>query len=151
VGSRERVAAFLLAAGIDSGIREFDESTRSSALAAAALGCSVSEIAKSVVFVGDGPVVAITSGDRRVDPGKLAVLVGTDIRLATPGEVRELTGYPIGGVPPFPHDEGVRVYADRSLARNERVWVAAGAPNAVFQVRVDRLAFLVGGILSDLS
>ncbi len=145
MGSREKVAEFLSKVGEKVEVREFDESTKNSALAAKALGCSVGEIAKSVVFVGPDTIVVVISGDRRVDTRRLATAVGGEVRVATPDEVRVRTGYPIGGVPPFPHGEGVRVLADSSLRRFGRVWVAAGAPNAVFGISVDDLLGLVGG------
>lgn len=151
MGSRERVAGHLSRSGVDFEIREFDASTKSSALAARALGCTLGEIAKSVVFSGPGTAVVIVSGDRRVSPSALARLLGGEVRVATPGEVRERTGYPIGGVPPFPHGTGVRVFADVSLKRFPRVWAAAGAPNAVFRIGTEDLVRLVGRPVCDVS
>jgi len=108
------------------------------------LGCTVPEIAKSVVFVGKSTAVVVLSGDRKVDLSKLSLLAGEGIRVAKPDEVRERTGYPIGGVPPFPHGGGVTVYPDSSLARFQRVWAAAGTPNTVFRVRTADLFMLAG-------
>ncbi len=102
------------------------------------------EIAKSVVFVGRSIAVAVLSGDRRVAVPKLSQLAGEELRVAKPDEVRERTGFPIGGVPPFPHGEGVTVYPDSSLARFQHVWAAAGTPNTVFRVRTSDLLRLVG-------
>ncbi len=150
-GSRERVAEYLGKTGLKTEIREFDGSTRNSALAAKALGCRVEEIAKSVVFLGPAAVVVVLSGDRRVDVTKLEALVGGPVRVATPDEVKEATGYPVGGVPPFPHREGVTVIPDSSLTRFGAVWAAAGAPNAVFRIRPDELAGLVGREPADIS
>lgn len=132
-------------------LREFDESTRSSVLAARALGCSVAQIAKSVVFVGRGTAVVIISGDRKVDPEKLARATGEEMRIATPAEVKERTGFPIGGVPPFPHGEGVLAYPDVSLGRFGQVWAAAGAPNAVFKVGASDLFRHLGRGPFDLA
>jgi prolyl-tRNA editing enzyme YbaK/EbsC (Cys-tRNA(Pro) deacylase) len=151
LGSRERVSDYLRESGIDVQVREFDQSTKNSALAAEALGCSIGEIAKSVVFAGDRPVVVVLSGDRRVDPTKLASVTGRHARVATPEEVRAGTGYPIGGVPPFPHLEGVLVLPDVSLLRFDYVWAAAGAPNAVFRVDPKVLVRLVGRPPYDVS
>lgn len=142
--SCERVVDFLADSGVRYELREFEESTKNSPLAAQALGCTVAEIAKSVVFVGGVTAVVVASGDRRVDASKLRALTGGDVRFAKPDEVRESTGYPVGGVPPFPHGEGVAVYPDSSLARFERVWAAAGTPNAVFSIRTSDLFGLVG-------
>ena len=144
MGSRERVAEFLAGSGSRFEIREFDESTRNSVLAARALGCTVAEIAKSIVFVGESTAVVVASGDRRVSLPKLSKVFG-EARIATPDEVRERTGYPIGGVPPFPHGGAVTVLPDESLLRFPKVWAAAGAPNAVFQIRASDLVRLVGG------
>jgi prolyl-tRNA editing enzyme YbaK/EbsC (Cys-tRNA(Pro) deacylase) len=151
MGSKQRVLEFLEKSGVDSEFREFDETTKSSALAAIALGCPVAEIAKSVVFMAPGPLVVVISGDKRVDASKLARVSGGAPRVATPSEVRDATGYPIGGVPPFPHDEGVRVLVDESLGRQRWVWAAAGAPNAVFRIEVKAIVSLTGGGLRDLA
>lgn len=136
---------------MEAKIREFDESTKSSALAAEALGCTIGEIAKSVVFVGARTAVVVISGDKRVSLTRLSAALGDEIRIATPEEVREKTGYPIGGVPPFPHNEDVWVFADNSLARFDYVWAAAGAPNAVFRIRSKELAALLGTGLWELA
>jgi prolyl-tRNA editing enzyme YbaK/EbsC (Cys-tRNA(Pro) deacylase) len=151
MGSRQRVLEFLGKAGVPAEVRDFEGTTKSSTLAAAALGCSVAEIAKSVVFVTPGPVVVVISGDKRVDPRKLAGISGGEPRVATADEVRELTGYPIGGVPPFPHRQGVHVMVDGSLARHRWVWAAAGAPNAVFRIESEALVSLTGGDSRDLA
>ena len=134
MGSRQRVAEYLSKSGLKVELRQFDESTRSSALAAQALGCSVAEIAKSVVFVGTGTAVVIISGDKKVDASKLARETGEEMRVATPVEVKERTGFPIGGVPPFPHGAEVLVFPDASLRRFSQVWAAAGTPNTVFKI-----------------
>lgn len=149
MGSRERVAEFLSKSGARYEMKEFDESTRSSALAAQALGCTVAEIAKSVVFVGARTAVVIASGDKRVNVGRLSQVVG-EARMASPDEVRERTGFPIGGVPPFPHSEGVVVLPDTSLTRFRDVWAAAGAPNAVFRMGSADIIRLVGAGPFDL-
>lgn len=149
MGSRERVAEFLSKSGARFEMKEFDESTRSSALAAQALGCTVAEIAKSVVFVGARTAVVIASGDKRVNVGRLSQVVG-EARMASPDEVRERTGFPIGGVPPFPHSEGVVVLPDTSLTRFRDVWAAAGAPNAVFRMGSADIIRLVGAGPFDL-
>jgi prolyl-tRNA editing enzyme YbaK/EbsC (Cys-tRNA(Pro) deacylase) len=150
-GSAERVASFLRTRGLGAEIREFDSSTRNSLLAAQALHCSVAEIAKSVVFSGRGTYVVIVSGDKKVDTGKLARMVGSEVGLATPEAVRENTGYPIGGVPPFPHNAGVRVIPDISLTRFQFVWAAGGAPNVVFRIATDVMLRVLGVDPVDVS
>lgn len=147
----ERVRQHLLTLKLNVDVREFDTSTKSSALAAKALGCSVAEIAKSVVFNSGGPVVVVISGDKRVDMRKLSERTGAAAAVATPEEVRTLTGYPIGGVPPFPHVDGVRVLCDESLLRFSRVWAAGGAPNVVFGISPADLIRNAGGTSVDVS
>lgn len=151
MGSRERVAEYLLKSGVSYDLRDFDESTKNSALAAQALGCTVAEIAKSVVFLGTRTAVVTISGDKRVDSGKLAQAVGEPLRVATPEEVRRGTGYPVGGVPPFPHSPQILVFPDLSLTRFSEVWAAAGTPNAVFRIASSDLLKLVGRGPYDLS
>jgi prolyl-tRNA editing enzyme YbaK/EbsC (Cys-tRNA(Pro) deacylase) len=151
LGSRERVSEYLSRSGVRFELREFDESTKNSALAALALGCSVAEIAKSVVFVGEKTAVVIISGDKRVDGGKLAKVTGTELRIAKPEEVRDRTGFPIGGVPPFPHGERVTVLADSSITRFGHVWAAAGTPNSVFGIETPDLLRLLGTVPVDLA
>ncbi|HYC26572.1 MAG TPA: YbaK/EbsC family protein [Nitrososphaerales archaeon] len=131
--------------------KEFDESTKNSELAARALGCTVAEIAKSVVFMGEGPVVVVIAGDRRVDLEKLQRLVGSKVRRATPDEVRDGTGYPIGGVPPFPHSAQVKVFFDRTLNLHLEVWAAGGTPNSVFKVSPGDMVSVAGASTVDVS
>ena len=149
LGSRERVSGFLAGCGAEYEIREFDGSTRNSALAARALGCTVAEIAKSVVFVGSQTAVVVASGDRRVSVPRLSAFMGK-ARVARPDEVRERTGFPIGGVPPFPHCQELAVLPDGSLTRFQSVWPAAGSPNAVFRRNTGDLIRLVGSGPFDL-
>lgn len=151
MGSREKVTEYLSKSGISFEIREFEDSTRNSVLAAQALGCSVAEIAKSVVFVGTRTAVVILSGDKKVDPAKLAKETGGEMRIASADAVRERTGFPIGGVPPFPHRADVLVCPDRSLTRFDVVWAAAGAPNAVVKLSAKALIEQVGRGPFDLS
>ena len=142
--------------GLDVEVHEFDEGTRTAADAAAAIGCDVAQIASSLVFVasgatsapraGDGaiddgePVVVVTSGANRVSEDRLAAVLGADaVRLADPDEVREATGWSIGGVPPFGHERPLRVLLDETLLDHETVWAAAGHPSGVFPVAPDRL------------
>ena len=131
-----RVADRLRAAGLDVDVQELDASTRTAEEAAAAAGCELGQIVKSLVFVdASGPVLVLCAGDRRVD----TALVGDDVRRATPDEVREATGFAIGGVPPLGHERHVRTVVDESLRRFATVWCAAGTPRAVFEVETERL------------
>jgi prolyl-tRNA editing enzyme YbaK/EbsC (Cys-tRNA(Pro) deacylase) len=124
-----RVADRLSAAGLDVTVVEHAASSRTAEEAAATAGCELGQIVKSLVFVDDrGPVLVLCAGDRRVDTASLAA------RRATPDEVREATGFAIGGVPPLGHPAPLRTLVDTSLRRFETVWCAAGTPRAVFEV-----------------
>lgn len=122
--------------GLDVEVRELDASTRTAADAAAAVGCEVGQIVKSLVFVAAGePLMCLCAGDRRVDTS----LFGPDARPASADEARQATGFAIGGVPPLGHDRKLRTVVDASLRRFESVWCAAGTPHAVFAVHLDAL------------
>jgi prolyl-tRNA editing enzyme YbaK/EbsC (Cys-tRNA(Pro) deacylase) len=122
--------------GLDADVQELADSTRTAQEAAAAVGVEVGQIVKSLVFVDvDGPVLCLCAGDRRVDPAKL----GRGARQAKGNEVRDATGFAIGGVPPLGHHRPVRTVVDASLRRFETVWCAGGTPHAVFPVRTEAL------------
>jgi prolyl-tRNA editing enzyme YbaK/EbsC (Cys-tRNA(Pro) deacylase) len=129
--------------GFDPEIAEFPEGTKTAADAAAAIGCDVAQIGSSIVFVADGePVVVVTSGANRVSKSKLAGLLGVapgEVRTADPDQVRAATGWSIGGVPPFCHDDDLPVFVDETLTEFDTVWVAAGTPEAVFPIAPDRI------------
>lgn len=117
-------------------VQVLPDSTRTAAEAAAAVGCDVGQIVKSLVFVVDGePTMCLCAGDRRVDPAKL----GDGARPATADEARAATGFSIGGVPPLGHDSPLPTVLDESLRRFPTVWCAAGTPHAVFEVPIDEL------------
>ena len=130
-------------------VQELDASTRTAGEAAAAVGVEVGQIVKSLVFVDEnGPVLCLCAGDRRVDTTRL----GVDARQATGDEVREATGFAIGGVPPVGHDRPVRTVVDSSLLRFPTVWCAAGTPNAVFSVSTETLiAAIPDAVVQDVS
>ena len=122
--------------GLEVEARELSDSTRTASEAAAAVGVEVGQIVKSLVFVdGVGPILCLCAGDRRVDTAKL----GDGARQARGDEVREATGFAIGGVPPLGHDRPLRTVVDASLRRFDTVWCAAGTPNAVFAVAPEAL------------
>lgn len=141
------VQAALHAAGADGEVRELTESTRTAADAAAALGCPVGAIASSLVFMADDvPILVLTSGAHRVDTGHLAGQIGaTEIRRATPDEVRAATGQPIGGVAPVGHPQPVRTYVDVALREFPSLWAAGGTPRSVFATSYDELVRVSGG------
>jgi len=146
--SARRVETALCDAGLPSRIVTFAESTRTAAAAAAAIGCTVAQIAKSLVFralESDRAVLVIASGTNRVDEAKVAAALGEAIGRADAAFVRTRTGYAIGGVPPVGHAEPPVVFVDADLARHAVVWAAAGTPNAVFETRFDDLVAMTGG------
>ena len=141
-------------------IRVFSEGTKTAADAAAAIGCPVAAIVKSLVFVvnhkhGEEPVVALVPGDLRLSTVQLASAAGADSsRRASLEEVREATGYAAGGTPPFGHSNPLRVFADPSLRRNDPVWAAAGTPTTVFSISIadlERLARPVWAVVTQTS
>jgi prolyl-tRNA editing enzyme YbaK/EbsC (Cys-tRNA(Pro) deacylase) len=136
-------------AGLEVDVRELSESTRTAVEAAAAVGCELGQIVKSVILIdGDEPLLCLCAGDRRVAVGRL----GDGVRMARAGEVRDATGYAIGGVPPLGHDTAMRTLADRSLTRFEVVWCAAGTPNTLFGARLDDLLAAIDGVdLADIG
>jgi Cys-tRNA(Pro) deacylase len=148
-----RVAAAAREEGLEIAVERFPAGTRTAADAARAVGCEVGQIVKSLVFVaGAAPVVALVSGANRVDLDKLAVAVGSDgARRADGDEVRRATGFSIGGVPPFGHREAVAVVIDRDLIGHERLWAAAGLPDAVFPIGPDDLIRASHGSVVDLA
>jgi prolyl-tRNA editing enzyme YbaK/EbsC (Cys-tRNA(Pro) deacylase) len=123
-------------AGLDVRVRELADSTRTAQEAAAAVGVGVGQIVKTLVFVDDdGPLLCLCAGDRRVDTAKL----GVGVRQARGDEVREATGFAIGGVPPLGHERPLRTVVDESLRRFDTIWCAAGTPHAVFPVETEAL------------
>jgi prolyl-tRNA editing enzyme YbaK/EbsC (Cys-tRNA(Pro) deacylase) len=118
--------------GLDVEVQVLPDSTRTAAEAAAACGCEVGQIVKSLVFVVDGqPTMVLCAGDRRVER--------VDGRPANADEARQATGFAIGGIPPLGHDTELPTVVDESLRRYERVWCAAGTPHAVFETDLEAL------------
>lgn len=148
-----RVADAAQRAGLSISVRRFPEGTRTADDAARAIGCSVAQIVKSLVFIADDkPVMALLSGADRLDPDRLAAATGAGaVRRATGDEARAATGFAIGGVPPFGHDRDLTVLVDRRLVAHEEVWAAAGLPDAVFPISPDDLVRVSRGRLEDLA
>ena len=149
----ERVAEALRARGETLEVREFPHSTRTAEEAAAAIGTTVGQIVKSLVFLADGrPVLVLASGAHRVDIVKLALVCGAHaVRRATADEVRRTTGFAIGGVPPIGHTTPLATYLDRDLLRYDIVHAAAGTPTAVFAIAPDRLRVVTEAVIADLA
>ena len=133
--SVERVRQTLGSMGLTVKVTEFSESTRTAAEAAAAVGTTVGQIAKSLVFmVGDEPVLVLASGANRVDVEKMNRLLGKKIINPDAETVKNVTGFSIGGVPPVAHGTRLRTLADEDLLNFSLAYAAAGSPNAVFPV-----------------
>lgn len=133
-------------------VRRFPDATRTAQEAAAAIGCDLSQICKSLIFAADGvPVLVLMDGASRVDVELVRRELGAEkVTRAKVDLVRETTGYAIGGVPPFGHVSKTRVLADRSLLDHETVWAAAGTPYAVFPMDPKTLIAHAGGTLVDV-
>ena len=149
----ERFLAAAKAQGVDVSPTVYPDGTKTSQDAANAIGCPLSAIAKSLVFVvDDEPTLVMMSGDRRVDTGKLAEVCGAaEVRRAGLDEVRAATGYVAGGTPAFGHATQMRVFADVSLQRNDPVWSAAGTPTTVYPVALDTLIEASGAEWVDVG
>ncbi len=153
--SHEKVQAALDRLGLGIRVMQFDTSTATAEQAAAAAGCELGAIVKSMLFLIDGkPAVVLVAGDRMADQRKLAAHFGVGkkkIRLAEPATVRATTGYDVGGVPPVGHDASLPVFIDRSLERFETVWAAAGSSNAVFPIRFAMLKEICSGQVIEIA
>ncbi|MBC8452110.1 MAG: YbaK/EbsC family protein [Rhodospirillaceae bacterium] len=152
--SVERVRAALSVLGIDGAIKTFDQSTRTAAEAAEAVGCEVGQIAKSLIFrakASDRPVLVIARGDGRVNEKKISQALGEKIGRADPEFVRERTGFAIGGVAPVGHTGEVVTFLDDTLGEFATVWAAAGAPNTVFATTLEDLVRMTAGEMIDVS
>lgn len=152
--SAARVAAALEEQGFSFEIHEFDRSTRTAIEAAEAVGCSLGQIAKSILFrtAGSGrPVLVIASGANRVDEAAVAALLGEALGKADADFVRRETGFVIGGVPPVGHTRPVITVIDEDLLEFEEIWAAAGTPYAVFRLPSSALAGLTGGTVARVA
>ncbi|MFE4636004.1 YbaK/EbsC family protein [Streptomyces sp. NPDC056773] len=145
-------AEALTALGLEPDVRSFPDGTRTAADAAAAIGCELSQIVKSLIFAADGvPVLVLMDGASRVDVEAVRRELGAGaVTRADAALVRETTGYAIGGVPPFGHRTRTRVLADRSLLAHEVVWAAAGTPHTVFPMDARELIRYAGATLADV-
>jgi prolyl-tRNA editing enzyme YbaK/EbsC (Cys-tRNA(Pro) deacylase) len=135
-------------------VMEFDAGTRTAADAAVAIGCTVAEIAKSLLFRAKDtgrPVLVVASGVNRVDEKKVAALIGEKIGRADADFVREATGFAIGGVPPIGHAVAPLTLIDEDLLAFTTIWAAAGTPNAVFQLTPAELVALTGGRVAGMK
>ena len=143
----ERVQRLLGEAGSACEVVQLPATARSAADAAAAIGCRVAQIAKSLVFrsASGKPVLVVASGAGRIDEAKVAAALGETLHKADADFVRDRTGYAIGGVAPIGHAVAPLVFLDEGLAAEEPIWAAAGHPHAVFRLGWEELKRLTGG------
>jgi prolyl-tRNA editing enzyme YbaK/EbsC (Cys-tRNA(Pro) deacylase) len=133
----QRVQAAADGLGLDIEVVELTKSTRTAEEAASAAGCEVAQIVKSLVFKGrntETPYLLLVSGANRVDEKAVAADIGEKLDRPDAQFVREVTGFAIGGIPPFGHAERLATYIDQDLLAHAKVWAAAGTPNALFSV-----------------
>jgi Cys-tRNA(Pro) deacylase len=148
-----RVVAAAKERGLDIVTKRFPEGTKTAADAAAAIGVTVGQIVKSLVFGVDGEIVmALVSGSNQLDEKKLAAAAGgAKCARVDADAVREATGYPIGGVPPFGHQTQLRVFVDPDLLQYDEVWAAAGTWNDNFGAAPADIVRVSGGVVTDLK
>jgi prolyl-tRNA editing enzyme YbaK/EbsC (Cys-tRNA(Pro) deacylase) len=152
--SAQKVQDALLAQGYQNQVIEFADSTRTAAEAAAAVGCTVGQIAKSLLFRGGSsqrPILVITSGSNRVHEKRAAQHIGEKLEKADADFVRDATSFAIGGVPPVGHTQPVATYIDQDLLQYETIWAAAGHPHAVFRLTPAELVAMTGGQVIEVT
>ncbi len=151
ISSVDRVRQALLGYGHEDTIVEFPEGTRSASDAANAVGCTVGQIVKSMIFRGgDRPVLVLVSGANQVDEGKVSQILGTMIERADGRWVREVTGFAIGGVAPIGHISPPRILIDEDLVSKSVIWAAAGSPMKVYSTSPSQLIEMTGGVIADI-
>src|ERR1700674_2973124 len=152
--SVKKVQQTLKSLGFSDEIVVFPDSTRTAIEAAQAVGCSVGQIVKSLVFRGalsHKPVLALVSGANRVNEKRLGLLLGEEIEKADADFVRQHTGFAVGGVPPVGHVEDLATFIDRDLLQYDEIWAAAGSPHAVFRLTPGDLQDMTGGEVVTLQ
>lgn len=150
VDARERFVAAAADAGVDIDPVRYPEGTRTAADAAAAIGCEVAQIVKSLVVLGpDGPLLALTAGHHRLDLDRLGDVVGGPVTMSDPDSARAATGFAIGGTPPFGHHAPLPTYMDPSLLDHDVVHGAAGTPDSCFPIAPTRLRDVTDATVVD--
>jgi prolyl-tRNA editing enzyme YbaK/EbsC (Cys-tRNA(Pro) deacylase) len=152
--SAKRVQQALAELGLDLQVVELPASTRTAQEAAAAIGCQVGQIVKSLVFRGkhtERPFLVVASGSNRVNEKRLAMYLGEPVEKADAEFVRAHTGYAIGGVPPVGHDCELLTCVDEDLFQYEEIWAAAGTPHAVFRLTPADLEQMTAGQIVDIT
>ena len=150
----QRVAGAARAKGLDIAVHVLSQSSRTAEEAAQACGTTVGRIVKSLVFedaeTGD-PLMFLVSGTNRLNEKTVRAHTGRKVKRADADAVRKVTGFAIGGIPPFGHDTALATWMDRDLMDHEVIWAAAGTPNAVFPTTPGQLAQASGATVIDLK
>ena len=137
----DRFTAAAAEVGLTPAVQRFPEGTRTAADAAAAVGCEVGQIVKSLIFSVDGaPILILTSGANQVDTELVGGYLGASLEKADAALVRESTGFAIGGTPPLGHATPLRTLLDQDLLTHDEVWAAAGTPDTCFPIEPRELA-----------
>jgi len=147
-----KVQEYLNQFDLDLEVREFPASTRTAQEAADAIGCTIGQIVKSLIFrSGQKPLLFLVSGDNRLDVKKVSGNLKIKLEKADAQFVRDTTGFAIGGVPPVAHAVKMEVYIDRDLLAYDEIWAAAGTPHAVFRLDSRDLSRMTGGQVIDVK
>lgn len=152
--SSQKIQDILHSLGFNLQVVEFEQTTRTSAEAAQAVGCELGQIAKSLIFKGKQSgkaILVIASGANRVDEKKIRAILGEKVEKPDADFVREQTGFVIGGVPPLGHAQKLETLIDGDLLKFQSIWGAAGTPNAVFKLTPDDLVKMTGGRVVDIK
>ena len=151
----KKVAEAAQSLGLDIAIQEFEVSSRTAEDAANAVGCPVAQIVKSLLFLVNGqPTMVLVSGANRLDEKKLAAVCGVGkkkIKRSNADLARDVTGFAIGGVPPFGHKNKLPTYIDQDFLQFDIIWAAGGTPNAVFPISPDDLIRVTEGVVVELK
>jgi prolyl-tRNA editing enzyme YbaK/EbsC (Cys-tRNA(Pro) deacylase) len=150
----QRVQDAATALGLTVEVREMAESTRTAEDAAAACGVTVGQIVKSLVFSGSEsgkPYLLLVSGSNRVNEKGVAAHLGEKLKRPDADAVRALTGYAIGGIPPFGHATAIATYMDRDLLQYDVIWAAAGTPKAVFRTEPAALKDATNAVVIEVK
>jgi prolyl-tRNA editing enzyme YbaK/EbsC (Cys-tRNA(Pro) deacylase) len=152
--SADKVQAAIQDAGMQLVVVELPDSTHTAPEAAQAIGCLVGQIAKSIVFqavTNQRPILVIASGTNRVNEAVIAEHIGEQISKANADFVQQRTGFVIGGVPPFGHNEPLETFIDQDLLQYQEIWAAAGTPHAVFRLTPGDLLRLTSGVVLKVT
>ena len=130
---------------------EMNDSTRTAQDAAAAVGCEIGQICKSLIFrSGDSPLLFLVSGKNQLNVARVSAALGFPLEKADAAFTKEKTGFAIGGIPPLAHASPITTYIDRTLLEYPEIWAAAGTPHAVFKLESRMLLTLTGGKIIDV-